>query len=83
MTLPASFQNSNISEYQAFFTIKIARRHEVFNRFIFIVLSSWFFVSFVVKESLIFFLALQADTSIIEHSGFDSFEAATALFVIS
>jgi len=32
---------------------------------------------------LVFFLALRADTSIIESSGRDSFEAATALFVIS
>jgi len=30
-----------------------------------------------------FILALWAETSIIKHSGFDSFEAATALFVIS
>jgi len=30
-----------------------------------------------------FILALRAETSIIKHSGFDSFEAATALFVIS
>jgi len=30
-----------------------------------------------------FFLALRADTSTIEHSGCDSFEAATAYFVIS
>jgi hypothetical protein len=30
-----------------------------------------------------FILALRADTSIIDHRGFDSFEAATSLFVIS
>ena len=45
--------------------------------------TSCYFVLFVVKKKPCFFLALRADTSIIKNSGFDSFEAATAWFVIS